>query len=218
MPNWIIKIIEFYKEKLFYRLSLTVILVYFGLAVLAETQEPENIDTLFNIFLGLFVIYLLFYGLNKINSFLPYNYHRKVLDAPKGKSYQGFIQWNLATYATLSEIDQMSGIEFEEFLIQFFQERGYIVTGTPKNGDFGADLIVKSNVDKIAVQAKCYVNSVGIEAVYQAIAGMNYYGCDSAMVITNSRFTSRAVELAKRARVELWDRKRLEEELNKFSR
>jgi restriction system protein len=42
------------------------------------------------------------------------------------------------------------------------------------------------------------------------------YDCSGAMVITNTRFTNRARQLAKANGVELWDRRRLERELLSF--
>ena len=56
----------------------------------------------------------------------------------------------------IREIDQMDGMEFEEYLGALFSGRGYDVKYTPVSGDYGADLILKKGQDVIVVQAKRY--------------------------------------------------------------
>lgn len=104
----------------------------------------------------------------------------------------------------------MTGIEFEEFLKAHFQSLGYRVTLTQASHDYGADLILKDrNGEKTAVQAKKYSGKVGIKAVQEISGAVGYYGADKAIVVTNSYFTSSAVQLAKSNAVELWDRNQL---------
>lgn len=111
----------------------------------------------------------------------------------------------------------MSGIEFEDFLGYFFEISGYVVTKTPKSGDQGADLILKKNNERIVVQAKCYSNqSVENKAVQEAIAAKLFYGADKAMVVTNSKFTRSAIQLANKSNVELWDGDRLTDEIKRL--
>jgi restriction system protein len=74
----------------------------------------------------------------------------------------------------------------------------YNVEKTPVTGDFGADLLLKRRDEKVAIQAKCYSGSVGVDAVQQALAGKEFYRCRHAMVVTNSKFTKNAVEFAKK--------------------
>jgi hypothetical protein len=113
-------------------------------------------------------------------------------------------------------IDNMEGIEFEEFLKKFFETLGYNVELTKSTGDQGADLIIKKYDEKIAVQAKCYSGSVGNSSVQEIVAAKKYYQCNGAMVVTNSYFTNGAIDLAKVNNVELWDRKKLEEVIQKY--
>ncbi len=104
-------------------------------------------------------------------------------------------------------IDKMDGQQFEVYLAKKFKELGYKVVITPYQGDQGADLIIEKDGIKTAVQAKRYSENVGNAAVQEIIAGKIYYGCDKAMVVTNSDFTKAAKDLARRANVTLWDRK-----------
>ena len=64
------------------------------------------------------------------------------------------------------------------------------------SGDQGVDLIVESNGKRIAVQAKGYLHAVSNKAVQEAYTGMVHHRCCACVVITNSRFTSSARELA----------------------
>ncbi len=77
---------------------------------------------------------------------------------------------------------------------------------TPDGNDFGIDITYQDNGVKYAVQVKWYRGKVGVSAVYQATGGMKYYGCDKAVVVTNSFFTAKAKELAKKTGIILVDR------------
>ena len=90
----------------------------------------------------------------------------------------------------------MRSVEFETFLERVFTELGYTVETTKVTGDQGLDLIVSHRNKRIGIQVKGYLNSVKNDAVQQAYAGMAYYNCDAAAVITNSRFSSSASKLA----------------------
>lgn len=128
----------------------------------------------------------------------------------------GFCRWLLQKMKltpkgadrTLEEIDRMTGIEFEEFVAAVLEGNGYEIRQmTSTTGDFGADIIAYRNEELIAVQCKRYANPVGLKAVQEAIAAMKHYECDSCLVVTNSRFTKQAIELAMDNEVVgLWDR------------
>lgn len=104
-----------------------------------------------------------------------------------------------------AELSQLSGTEFEEFLAGLFCQHGYQVKLTPTTGDYGADLLLTQANKRIAVQAKCYTGSVGVSAVQEALAGMAYYGCQSAWVVTTGNLTPNAIELANKSNVRLID-------------
>lgn len=103
------------------------------------------------------------------------------------------------------ELNQLSGTEFESFLAGLFSSHGYQVELTPTTGDYGADLLIFKAGQRTAVQAKCYTGSVGVSAVQEALAGMAYYQCQSAWVVTTGNFTANAVELAYKSKVKLVD-------------
>lgn len=109
----------------------------------------------------------------------------------------------------IAEIDKMTGVQFEQYLMLLFQKLGYTVKTTPKTGDFGADLILHRDNRKIVVQAKRYSKNVGIKAVQEVSSATNYYNADEAWVVTNSFFTKAAIELSESNNVSLINRKKL---------
>jgi len=110
---------------------------------------------------------------------------------------------------TLENINEMSGSEFEDFLGRLFKAMGYEATVTKRSGDQGGDIIIQKFGEKTIVQAKRYSGHVGNEAVQEAVASIKFYGADKGMVVTNSKFTESAQELARANRIELVDGKKL---------
>jgi len=90
----------------------------------------------------------------------------------------------------------MRSTEWEEFLAEVCHALGGRVELTKTVGDQGVDLVVQFGTKRIAIQAKGYHNSVSNSAVQEAVAGMAHYGCNGCAVMTNSRFTKSAEELA----------------------
>lgn len=106
--------------------------------------------------------------------------------------------------------------EFEDFIAYLFKENGYDQKQTGYSSDFGADLIVKREGVKTAVQVKRYfeLHKVGVSDINQVVGAQQYYQCDQAMMITTSSYTPAAKELAEAAKVILWDWYRLEKAIS----
>ncbi len=110
-----------------------------------------------------------------------------------------------------ASIDLASGEEFEQYLEEIFTDMGYQVckTSNTMSPDYGVDLILTDRQNQpslmIAVQAKRYSNTVGVEAVQQVFAGKRHYRCKLGVVVTNSQFSSPAIKLAKSTGVILVD-------------
>ena len=109
----------------------------------------------------------------------------------------------------VDELKKLTGTEFENYLAELFKSQGYQVEMTPSTGDYGADLILHKDQQRIAVQAKCYTGSVGVSAVQEALSGMAYYSCHSAWVVTTGNYIPNAVELARQSKVQLFGRNEL---------
>lgn len=117
---------------------------------------------------------------------------------------------------TIEDMDLMSGQEFEGAIADIFKKMGYKVALTPITKDQGVDIIAERGEIRLGIQTKCYTGKVGNAAIQEVVAGKNYYKLNRCMVITNSTFTTSAIELAKANNVILWDRRILIEKVNSY--
>lgn len=100
----------------------------------------------------------------------------------------------------------MTGQEYEERCARRLRRCGFSrVTLTKGSGDQGVDILARRKGERYAIQCKYYARPVGNRAVQEAFAGAKYYGCDRAVVLTNSTFTAAAEELADSTGVLLWE-------------
>ncbi|WP_083305258.1 restriction endonuclease [Moorena producens] len=106
----------------------------------------------------------------------------------------------------LDAIDQMTGREFEKYLAKLFKQLGYQVSSTKASGDYGADMVIKKGDIKAVVKAKRKQGSVGIKAVQEVTGAIGYYQANLGIVITNSKFTEPAKNLAASNQIGLVDR------------
>ena len=106
---------------------------------------------------------------------------------------------------TKINLDIMSALEFEDFVAQLFKKLGYNASRTKRTGDQGADVIAEKDGEKIVIQVKHFLSSVGNRAIQEVVSSKKYYNAQKCMVVTNSTFTKSAKELAKANNVVLWD-------------
>lgn len=116
---------------------------------------------------------------------------------------------NRLKQSNISEIDNMTGTEFEEFIAEILSDLGYTSKLTRKSGDFGVDLIVHKNGESFIVQTKRYSQKVSVSAIQEITAAQNFYGIYNACVITNNYFTGPATKLANANNIRLIDRDEL---------
>lgn len=109
-------------------------------------------------------------------------------------------------FYNVSQIDSLSGVEFENLLKSIFTGLGYEVTLTKKSHDYGADLVLKKNGVCSIVQAKCYEKNIGIKAIQEIISAKKHYGAEEMFVATNRYFSRDAEILAAEHDVRLIDR------------
>ncbi|MDD2446029.1 MAG: restriction endonuclease [Clostridia bacterium] len=110
-----------------------------------------------------------------------------------------------------NKFSSLSGTEFENLLVKLFESIDYVVEHLGSVGDQGGDLILNKDGERILIQAKCYTNNIGNQAVQQAVAAKKYYDCGRVMVIGTADFTREAVDLARANNVELMKKKQLQE-------
>lgn len=95
-----------------------------------------------------------------------------------------------------TDVDAMDGISFEYFAAQLLADRGYTNIQLTEKYDYGVDIIAEKDGIRWDVQVKRYSGLVKAEAVRQVVTGLRVYGCDRAMVITNSTYSNVARQLA----------------------
>lgn len=116
----------------------------------------------------------------------------------------------------MSDIDELSGPEFEHFCAFYLRKNGYSdVEVTPNSNDKGIDVLATKKGYRYAVQCKRYSGNVSRSAVSDAFAGKRFYGCDYAVVFTNSYLSKDATEMAKKTFCEVIDRDAIAGWINK---
>ena len=104
------------------------------------------------------------------------------------------------------------GYEFEEYVANLYRKLGYTIEEvTKKSGDQGADVIAYKDNVKYVIQVKFYNNPVGNKAVQEVVGAIGMYKANKGIVVTNSTFTSSAIELAQANNIELVDGEKIEE-------
>ncbi len=109
----------------------------------------------------------------------------------------------------LAAVDEMSGVEFEDFVAAQLRTAGWGVTHTATTGDYGVDLIATRDGARMAIQCKRQAKAVGVAAVQQVVAGARHHGCNRPVVVTNRAFTKAARQLAATHRCRLVGREQL---------
>ncbi len=120
--------------------------------------------------------------------------------------------WNRSRLkaSRIEEVDRLSGEDFERLLQQLFQRMGYKAELTKTSGDFGADVVLTDRDGvRLVVQAKRWRGAVGLTAVQEVVAAIPVYRAQGGLVVTNSRFTSAAITLARHNSIRLIGRRDL---------
>lgn len=121
------------------------------------------------------------------------------------------VRWALALRRDISlrEIDSMSGADFEHYVAHLLTKQGYSKVSLTEQYDYGVDIVAEKDGIRWGIQVKRYSGMVKAEAVRQVVTGLRLYGCDRAMVITNSTFSNVAKRLAEGNDCVLIDRSEL---------
>lgn len=105
----------------------------------------------------------------------------------------------------------MSGIEFENYVMNLLKQKGWIVETTPRTRDGGIDLIAK-HYDEIGIEITLYIqcknhsSPVGVEIVRElnGVLPKQMAGVRGVLVCP-SGFTKDGISFAKDRGIELWD-------------
>lgn len=108
-----------------------------------------------------------------------------------------------------------TGGDFEEFIKWKLEMVNIVCDRTGSSGDQGVDILVYGET-RVAIQCKFYNHDVDNSAVQQVYAGMHYYDCGKAIVVSNAGFTPGARQLAKKLGVTLCNYKDIVSELKEY--
>ena len=109
----------------------------------------------------------------------------------------------------LSNLDNTSGREFEEFIIKLFEKLGYSTTVTNRSKEYGCDMMLQQSNYRLAVQTTRSESELTFTSVQRVLDSSRKYNSQMSVVITNNKFLSSAKNLAKIKNVVLIDRKKL---------
>jgi hypothetical protein len=115
----------------------------------------------------------------------------------------------------IGNFDQMSGVEFEQYVQDLLQLKGWRVDTTPVTGDGGIDLIASRN-DELGVEAVLFIQcknhsrAVGVDIIRELNGALpaKLAGGRGVMVCPTG-FTAEAAAFAKDRGILLWDRHQL---------
>ncbi len=113
---------------------------------------------------------------------------------------------NMVTNLRLSDVDTMDGLGFEKYIANTLKKQGYSNVTLTQQYDYGVDIIANKDGVRWGIQVKRYSGLVKADAARQVVTGLRVYGCERAMVITNSTYSRVALELARSNGCELIDR------------
>lgn len=95
------------------------------------------------------------------------------------------------------DVDNLNWYEFELYIANWLKAQDYTDVRLTEKYDLGIDIIAKKGGVIWGIQVKHSKNVIKIEAVREVVAALKIYGCERAMVVTNSSFTERVKVLAK---------------------
>lgn len=95
------------------------------------------------------------------------------------------------------ETNNQKGIEFEKRCYKKLEELGFSKLSYTPNTDNGADIIGTYNGLKYVFQCKNHKKKQGNRCIQEIVAARRLYGANRCVAISNSGFTSSAIELAK---------------------
>lgn len=123
-----------------------------------------------------------------------------------------------AAQKDLCFITDMEGHSFEYWCADLLRNCGYQnVEVTKGSGDQGVDIIAEKDDLRYAIQCKRYASKLSNKPIQEIYAGKSLYNCDVGVVMTNSHFTSGAVELASATGTLLWDIDEIKHMINTIS-
>lgn len=115
------------------------------------------------------------------------------------------ISKNLPTLIDVN-INELDGLDFENYCVQILEGKGIAIEKTPKTGDHGVDILAYPlGGCKVAIQCKRYNKPVGNTAVQEVYSGKDFYQASIAIVVSVSGYTRAAKQIADSLNIALLD-------------
>lgn len=100
----------------------------------------------------------------------------------------------------------MSGLQYEQYCADYLRRKGFTnIQVTPASHDYGADIIAERFGERWVFQCKKYVKIVGNSAVQEVNTAKKHYNAKKAAVITNSKLSDNAKQLAMENDIEFFE-------------
>lgn len=107
-------------------------------------------------------------------------------------------------------IVNLSPNEFEVFISNLLKGQGYTIKRFAPGEDIGIDIIANKDNYSIAIQVKKYISrKVNLSMVYHTYGATEYYNCNKSVIVSLSELTPKAMKVAKKLNVEIWDKNKI---------
>ena len=114
-------------------------------------------------------------------------------------------------------VEELSGIEYEDFCKDILVKHGWEVKKTKATGDQGVDLVAVIETIRACIQCKRFSSPVGNSAVQEITAGKLHWHGTHAVVVSNAGFTKSAQALARSTGVLLMSHEELADLENRLA-
>lgn len=109
----------------------------------------------------------------------------------------------------VGQIDLMDQKAFEQYIMNFFKEDGYIIKHAPINKSNSATFTMKNGHEAIAIFVYASDKVIDAHAIRQVIAALPKYADQQVWAITNYQFNAEAIGLALQHQITPLDREDL---------
>ena len=100
----------------------------------------------------------------------------------------------------------MTPDQYEKYVANYFQNKGYKVKQTPYSNDYGVDVFAERNKEKIAIQAKMFSNSnrkINRQMVMEFYGAKDFFNCDKGIIVTDGEIIQNAKDVADKLGIEI---------------
>lgn len=100
----------------------------------------------------------------------------------------------------------MTPEQYEKFIAAYFEKQGYKAEVTPSTNDYGVDIFLEKNSEKIAVQAKMFGNTsrvINRKMVMEFYGAKDYFDCDKGIFVTDGKILANAEEVAEKLGIDI---------------